>query len=421
MPKRPIGINVLEAAKERMRYTFDNFEKIYLSFSGGKDSTVMMHLACEEARRRDRVIGILFVDLEGQYKLTIDHIKAMREEYKDCTEWFWVCLPIALSNGVSQYQPKWECWNPDKKEIWVRDLPDGCINDQEYFAFFRRGMEFEDFVPQFGDWYSGGDNTACFVGIRSDESLNRYRTVTQVNKKMYNGRKWTTKVHGTKSVYNAYPVYDWRTRDVWVYTGKYQKRMNGLYDLMNKAGLSIHQQRICQPYGYDQRKGLWLFHIIEPETWSKIVARVNGANSGAEFVQYNGNVSGQQKITKPEGHTWKSFCEMLLDSMPKKTAEHYRNKIFVFLKWWETRGYPEDIPDEATAKEEAARKVPSWRRIAKSLLRNDWWCKGLSFSQTKDGFFYDEYFKRLKEKRKKEQADRKKNNLRKAGNWRGFI
>ena len=416
-----LGVNVLEAAKKRVVYIFDHFRKIYLSFSGGKDSTVMLHLVMDEAKKRNQKIGILFVDLEGQYKLTIEHIEAMRALYKDNTAWFWCCLPIALSNGVSQYQPKWQCWDPDKKDIWVRPFPNDCINDQNYFPFFRRDMEFEDFVPQFGDWYSAGEETACFVGIRADESLNRYRAVKRTDKKMYGCEKWTTKVHGTRSVYNAYPIYDWQTRDIWVYTGKYNKPMNGLYDIMSKAGLSIHQQRICQPYGYDQRKGLWLFHIIEPETWSKIVARVNGANSGADFVQYSGNVSGQQKISKPEGHTWKSFCEMLLASMPKKTAEHYRNKIYVFLKWWGERGYEEDIPDELPAKEEADRIGPSWRRIVKTLLRNDWWCKGLSFTQTKDGFFYDEYFKRLKEKRKKEQSGRKKENLRKAGNWRGFI
>lgn len=416
MSKKPIGINVLEAARDRIRYTFDNFDKVYLSFSGGKDSTVMLHIVMDEAIKRNRKIGILFVDLEGQYKLTIDHIEKMRELYKEHSEWYWVCLPLALSNGVSQYQPKWQCWNPDKKDIWVRDMPGDCISDQTFFPFFRRDMEFEDFVPQFGDWYSDGQKTACFVGIRADESLNRYRTIKNKNKTLHDGKQWTTKIYQT-DVYNVYPIYDWQTRDVWIYTGKYQKKMNGLYDLMSKAGLTIHQQRICQPYGHDQRKGLWLFHIIEPETWSKIVARVNGANSGAEFVKYNGNVSGQQKITKPEGHTWQSFSRLLLDSMPENLAEHYRNKIHVFLRWWEERGYRQGIPDESDPKEEAGRKSPSWRRIAKMLLRNDYWAKGLSFSQTKDGYFYKRYMDRLKEDRKK----RKKENMRKAGNWRGFI
>ena len=57
-------------------------------------------------------------------------------------------------------------------------------------------------------------------------------------------------------------------------------------------------------------------------------------------------------------------------------------KIKKFLLWWENEGI-KVIPDYADPKEESKRKVPSWRRICKVLLKNDYWCKGLSFSQTK--------------------------------------
>jgi predicted phosphoadenosine phosphosulfate sulfurtransferase len=398
MAKRPLGTDVLTAARERIEYIFDCFDRIYVSFSGGKDSTVMLHLVMDEAIKRDRTVGVLFVDLEGQYKLTIDHIMEMYELYKSHTEWYWICLPIALRNAVSVYQPKWQCWNPDKRDIWIRQPPDIAITDQEYLPFFRRDMEFEEFTPAFGEWYAGGEPTACFVGIRTDESLHRWGTVTSDTKQTFMDKKWTTWMHG--AVYNAYPIYDWRTRDIWIYNGKYYKPYNKLYDLMNKAGLSIHQQRICQPYGDDQRKGLWLFHVIEPETWSKIVARVNGANSGSEFVKYSGNGSGQIVITKPENHTWKSFSEMLLESMPDKIKEHYKSKIAVFLKWYHDRGYPNGIPDETDRQSEAERKKPSWRRIAKMLLRNDYWAKGLSFSQTKPAH-YEAYQKVMKNRRRK--------------------
>jgi len=152
---------------------------------------------------------------------------------------------------------------------------------------------------------------------------------------------------------------------------------------MQQAGVPLANQRICQPYGDDQRRGLWLFHLIEPQTWAKVVARVNGANSGALYIQENGNINGYNKITKPDGHTWKSFAEMFLNSLPPKTKEHYENKILLFRRWWIERGYSPDIPDEAEYDLEQKRDVPSWRRVCKSLLRNDYWCKGLGFSQHK--------------------------------------
>lgn len=403
MGKKKLEVDVLTSAKKRISEVFDLFDRVYVSFSGGKDSGVMLHLAALEARSRGSKIGVLVVDLEAQYKATIEFIGKMLSEYEDVIDLYWVALPISLRNAVSVYEPKWKCWDKEKYQSWVR-LPDKrSITEVDYFDFFEEGMEFEDFVPKFGEWYGKGHPCACLVGIRSDESLNRYRTIASKKKKTLGGRCWTTKI-GDSGLYNIYPIYDWQTRDIWIYHGKTGLPYNLLYDLMNKAGLSIHQQRICQPYGDDQRKGLWLYHVIEPETWAKVVARVSGANSGSDFVQFSGNGSGQVKISKPEGHTWESFCRVILESLPKDMAEHYKNKIHVFIKWHETRGYPNGIPDVNDAKLEAARKAPSWRRIAKMLLRNDYWAKGLSFTQTKHGFFYKRYLERMKKYREAENG-----------------
>lgn len=113
-----------------------------------------------------------------------------------------------------------------------------------------------------------------------------------------------------------------------------------------------------------------------------------------------GNILGNGKVTLPEGHTWQSFAMYLLETMPKRTAEHYKNKIAVYLRWYmEKKGYPDGIPDEADYYLETKKDVPSWRKIVKTLLKNDYWCKGLGFSPTKQSA-YDQYVKRMKEKRK---------------------
>lgn len=395
--KRQLISNVYEESLYRIETVFNEFSKVYLSFSGGKDSTTMFHITADVARKMNRKFGLLIVDLEGQYELTMSHVEEMIKEYSDVIDLYWVALPISLRNAVSVYEPKWICWDETRKEDWIRPLPEKSINDLDYFDFFQSGMEFEEFVPLFGEWYSKGETCACLVGIRTDESLNRFRTIASDKKTKYKTFKWTTKV--TDNVFNVYPIYDWRTKDIWIYHAKNpNKRINELYEVMHKAGLSIHQMRICQPYGDDQRRGLWLFHLIEPTTWAKVVARVNGANSGALYVTDSGNINGYNKITKPSNHTWESFAKMLINSMPPKTKEHFENKIILFQKWWIERGYPEGIPDEADSVMESQRIVPSWRRVCKSLLRNDYWCKGLGFSQHKsDGYIkYLELMKRRK-------------------------
>lgn len=394
--KKYLGIDVLTAARVRIARVFDDFPRIYVSFSGGKDSSVMLHLVCEEARRRRREVGVLFVDLEAQYGLTIEHIEEMLEEYRDVIDPYWLALPISLRNAVSQFEPQWRCWEPGREMDWVRQPPKVAITSSDYFPWFRAGMEFEELVPAFGEWYSRGLLTACFVGIRTDESLNRWRTITRKKKQRFEGLQWTTRA--VESVFNCYPIYDWRTRDIWIYNGKTAAKYNRLYERMNAAGLSIHQQRICQPYGDDQRKGLWLFQVIEPETWARVVARVNGANSGALYALESGNINGVRKVTKPAGHTWESFAKMLLASMPPSTRDHYENKIAVFLHWYSERGYSAgSIPDEGSATD---RDSPSWTRICKALLRNDYWCKGLSFTQHKSDA-YENYKRIMKNRRMK--------------------
>ncbi len=379
--KRFLEIDVFTAARRRIEELFDNFERVYVAFSGGKDSGVAVQLALEIAREKERLpLDVMCIDMEAQYKHTVDFVK--RVMTRPDVRPHWVCLPLHLRNAVSQIQPHWLCWDPDARDLWVRDFPkgSGVITDENHFSWFRRGMEFEEFVPLFAEEMAEGRSCACIVAIRSDESLNRFRTIASTTKRRWNDRSWTTVLES--GAVNAYPIYDWRTEDVWTAYGKKGWDYNRIYDLMHLAGVGLHQMRLCQPYGDDQRKGLWLFKILEPETWAKVVGRVQGANFGNRYVELAGNVLGNIRINLPPGFTWQSYAEFLLDSMPPPTAAHYREKIATFLNWWAKNGV-EKIPEESDPKLEALRKAPSWRRICKVLLKNDYWCNGLSFSQTK--------------------------------------
>ena len=270
-------------------------------------------------------------------------------------------------------------------------------------------MEFEEFVPAFGEWYSQGKKTACLVGIRSDESLNRFRTIRNFTKETLNGKNWTTKT--TPHMYNVYPIYDWNVRDIWIANGKFNWQYNKLYDIFYKAGVSLAMQRICQPYGDDQRKGLNLYRIVEPTTWAKLVNRVSGANFGNIYC--GNRILGYRNVKLPKGHSWKSYCKMLLATLPTELANHYRRKFKKFMLWWYKKGSPVDdeslkmlpedavitsrkspymetivryksIPDSLDNGFEQKRIAPSWRRMCICILKNDHLCTSLSFSQTKN-------------------------------------
>lgn len=397
MPKKLLNSNVLEAAQERIRFTFDNFEKIYVSFSGGKDSTVMLHLVMEEAIKRNRKIGVLFIDWECQFNLTINHVRSMFELYKDNIIPFWVQLEILTNNASSMIEPLWKSWDESKRELWTREKePSGTIKRENYFPFYFENITFEEFVPLFGKWFSNNEPTACFVGIRAQESLNRFRAIARENITRYDEKKYTVNV--LDNLWNVYPIYDFRADDIWIYNQRFSKQYNTIYDRMHLAGLSINQMRIDEPFGDEARKNLWLYHIIEPKTWAKMVSRMGGVNTGALYSKDNGNVLGNMRISLPDGHTWQSFAEHILKTMPPKTSEHYKNKIAVYLKWYRDRGYENGIPDSGDYKLEQLGKIPAWRQIVKTLLRNDYWCRNLGFSITKSSA-YNKYIELMRRRR----------------------
>jgi predicted phosphoadenosine phosphosulfate sulfurtransferase len=380
--KRYRDVSVLDAARKRIATVFDTVERVYVAFSGGKDSSVMLHLVMAEAIKRGQKVAVMYIDFEAQYADTVEHVQEMFDYYADHIEPHWICIPMLLRNAVSNYEPRWTCWDESKRDLWIREKPANCKGVSDY-PFAAEQMEFEEFIVLFGQWYGQGKKTAGFIGIRAQESLHRYCAVATWEKKdlMLNGLRWTTKI--VADVYNAYPIYDWLVEDIWTFHAQFPHLMhNKIYDKMQMAGVPLSLQRLCQPYGDDQRRGLWLYHILEPQTWFRLVARVNGANSGALYVEETGNITGYNKITKPPNHTWKSFVNLLLQTMPKRTRDHYVYRFKKFIKGWHDRGYPQ-IPDEVPPELEAKCWAPSWRRMCKVLLRNDYWCKGLGQTQPK--------------------------------------
>lgn len=116
--------NVLQAAQKRISDTFDSVEKIYIAFSGGKDSSVMFHLVMMEAIKRNRKVAVMFIDFEALYCETIRHAREMFEMYKDHIEPHWICVPMLLRNALTNFEPQWVTWDQSKKDIWVRELPE---------------------------------------------------------------------------------------------------------------------------------------------------------------------------------------------------------------------------------------------------------------------------------------------------------
>lgn len=421
------GKNVYYAALERIDYIFKNFKRIYLSFSGGKDSGVMLNLVLQYMRDRriKEKIGLMVLDNEANYELSIEFMHRILQANRDLLDIHWICLPISLPCTVSSYEIEWQCWGENDKPRWIRPMPDQdyIVNIQNHpYDFFYENMTYHEFWDKFGDWYGGGQDTACLIGIRTAESLNRYRAIVNPDKTTHGGHMWTKK--NTDYVYNCYPIYDWKTEDIWVANAKYEWDYNKLYDIFYKAGLTVHQMRVASPFMSESKSSLGLYRVIDPHVWAKLCARVNGAN----FVATYGKQLTYNSFQLPEGHTWKSFVKFLLDTLPETSKKNFTERFKQSINYWGRvgRGLPNEaikqlrkngvkfhlngktphgknswrrvvikrIPDHLDGMNGYKGDIINWKRFAITILKNDHTCKYLGLAPTKEQMERQKYIQR---------------------------
>ncbi len=325
--------NVYDASNERIEFIFKNFNRIYVSFSGGKDSGVMLNLMLDYMRKHKitKKIGVMILDNEANYDYSLQFMHNILEKNLDLLDVYWCCLPITLPCTVSSYAVDWQCWGEDDKSRWIRPMPTQpyIVNMKNHtFPFFRENMNYDEFWDKFGDWYAQGERCACLIGIRTDESLNRFRAIMNEAKETLHGQMWTKK--NTDHVYNCYPIYDWKTADVWVANAKFEWDYNKLYDIFYKAGIPVSKMRVASPFMSESKSSLGMYRVIDPHVWAKLCARVQGAN----FVATYGKQLSYKSFTLPPGHTWKSFTKFLLATLPKEVAENFKQRFIQSIKYW---------------------------------------------------------------------------------------
>ena len=112
-------MNVYDKSNDRIKYTFENFDNIYLSFSGGKDSGIMLNLVIDYMRANNitKKIGLFHIDYEAQYQMTTDYVDEVYSENEDLFDYYRVCLPMAAQCCTSMSQSYWLPWEDEKKEL----------------------------------------------------------------------------------------------------------------------------------------------------------------------------------------------------------------------------------------------------------------------------------------------------------------
>jgi len=421
MIRKYIEKSVYDATIERLRYLFEEFDNIFVSFSGGKDSTLLLNLTLDFQKKYypNKKIGVFHQDFEAQYFFTTQFVEQTFERIKDDVEPYWVCLPMATRTAVGNYEMYWYPWDDTKKDLWVREMPKHpyVINLRNNpITTYKYKMHQEDLAKQFCRWYKmchGNEKTVCLLGIRAEESMHRYNSI--INKKYgYNGTCWISSQF--KDVWTASPLYDWTTADVWHANYLFGYEYNKIYDMYHKAGVTADRMRVASPFGDSAKESLNLYRVIDPPTWSRLVGRVNGANFA---TVYSGpKTVGYKSLKLPKGHTWKSYTQFLLATLPAKIRKNYEKKFQTSIDFWhnvggglsddvieelKSKGYniringvsnytvmkskrvifdgeiPDDTDDILSSKD-----IPSWKRMCYCILKNDHTCRFMGFSITRE-------------------------------------
>ncbi|MFC4636976.1 phosphoadenosine phosphosulfate reductase family protein [Deinococcus hohokamensis] len=314
--------DVLTLARARIRHVFELFDHVSVSFSGGKDSTIVLNLALEAARELGRTpLEVVFWDEECIYTENIDYVRRVAQDPDVVLKW--LCIPVKHRNACSSESPVWYPWAPEDRDKWVRDLPPEAITELPGYDPSDPASRLSIpelsgllFPPHLG-------NCVQLLGIRADESLIRRAAVSRRVEDNYivkdsGGYGGADNVQHAGNVYKAYPIYDWRTDDVWLAPKVLGWDYCKVYDLLDQIGFTPGKQRLAPPFGEEPMQRLDQYHQCEPALWDRMLSRVPGAQTAKRYSRTELYAFGEIP-DKPPGITYEAWLRDLVQAnFPEK-------------------------------------------------------------------------------------------------------
>lgn len=316
--------NVLEAARARIAFVFDEFETVIVASSSGKDSTVIMELAIEEAERRGRLpLKVMFVDQEAEWQTTIDYMNdlAVRPE----VELWWIQIPLEMDSAASFFQSYLNIWGPG--EEWMRAQSPYAKTDPTIFGDYKnhkeRGCDFTHCFPYCYDAVAGHKRHGVLYGLRVEESPSRRMTLTKT-KGGYKGRGWSVSVLPKTDSWRFAPIWDWKADDVWAAIYKFGWQYNLNYDIQYCYGFPLRRLRVSSLiHGIAAGNYLSVLQEVEPNTYEALQRRLPGINTYS-------HLQDEMKLQRlPSAFvTWKDYREYLFKHLLGDEAKAQFGKLF---------------------------------------------------------------------------------------------
>lgn len=337
--KKVANIDVLTAARLRIKNIWSHSPRMYLSFSSGKDSLCCAHLLLSMAQAGEIDISKLtvnFIDEEGLYPSMVRTAEVWREKFLLAGAKFnWYCLPfkqVCTLDGLSASE-SWITWEPGKEDVWMRTPPPYAIVQSNHIKYAGE-MNYQTFLDK-----------ACadgitIVGLRTAESYTRLQMVAQSKMDIYNSG-------------NFYPIYDWTDNDIWLYIKENQIDFPEVYMRLYEAGVPKRMLRLSAFFGDKTTQGLRWVAETDPDLWERIERRMPNAYLvmlywDSEMFARSTRKRGEIEADSGDEKNYKEICLDMLFKNPdkyriapdtKRWLTTWRRTFIEFGPYMENRDY----------------------------------------------------------------------------------
>lgn len=260
-----LDIDVVEAARVRIRHVYDTFDTVCVQLSGGKDSTAVLWLAKEVHEERGLgPVKAIFRDEEMVSPSVVRYLEEVRDYPWVDLEWY--CLPGGTEVwvlGRRQYVQIWSEMRRAEGRL-IRPIPDGAITAESF------GLDPGEPIPESIDYYTmqGKEGKVAFLtGVRANESMMRYRSLVQKLHENYIVRPYRL----SKSIPLRFAkiIYDWTSDDVFKYLQDVGASYCEYYDYATVSGANT---RVGIPLHSVAARRLTDVVLTEPEFYDDLVA-----------------------------------------------------------------------------------------------------------------------------------------------------
>lgn len=368
--------DLLERTRERVDRLYKEYEAIFIANSGGKDSGAVFNVVMDGWERNkdkmDHPIYSIFHDAESNpFPDTEAYLKRQAEKWSEESYLFWSAVPYKISLMTHPEEREHNIpWNPEQAEDWCRPLPtwvDGFENvelvrpDHPYLDG-RYDFESDQYTEIAYHIIEGfkkehgldGSDVVNLVGLRAEESLNRYTTII-------NNGGFLKKNPQNAPCDTGHPVFDWGTDDLFQIHEEQGWDYTEFYDKMHQIGLKPTQARNGTPFGG---------HPIASETpklqrhwYPEFYEAWEQRHPGTVFAFEFGFDLFDMGEGKPDDVTWEEYAAQALNSFDDDERE---KRVRLVNNRLESHWNHSDVPLKETD------RCPvcdlSWRQMAEDLV-----------------------------------------------------